>query len=80
MFALSLENNQILQYGILFFIMRSIPVRFWRYNLPKYARVITKSFLDTVLATGFGASISCKNSLMQCICQPNHAGSCFYTN
>ena len=56
MFALSLENKQILQYGILFFIMQSIPVRIWRYNLPKYARAITKSSLDTVLATGFGAN------------------------
>ena len=36
----------------------------WRENLPKFGRVISKSFLGTVLTTGFGPSILSKNYLM----------------
>ena len=58
------KTNWILQYGSLFFIMRLILVRIWRDNLPKYGRAITKFFLGTVVAIGFGASILSKNYLM----------------
>ena len=56
------KTNRILQYGSLFFIMGLILVL--SDNLPKYGRTITKSFLGTVLTTGFGASTLSKNSFM----------------
>ena len=58
------KTNRILQYGSLFFIMRLILLHIWRDNLPKYGRVITKFFLDTVLTTGLAARTFSKNSLM----------------
>ena len=58
------KTNRILQHGSLFFIMRLILVRIWRDNLPKFGRAIAKFFLGNVLATGLGASILSKNSLM----------------
>ena len=59
-----LKTNQILQYGSLVFFMQFILKPIWRENLPKYGRAITRSILDTVLTTVFGASILSKDSLM----------------
>ena len=58
------KTNWILQYGSLFFIMQLILGHIWRDSLPKCGRAITKSFVGTVLTTGFGASSLSKNSLM----------------
>ena len=58
------RTTRILHYGSLLFIIQLILVRIWRNNLPKYGRTITKSFLGTALATGFGASVLSRNSLM----------------
>ena len=44
--------------------MRLILARIWRDNLPKFGRAIAKFFPGNVLATGLGASILSKNSLM----------------
>ena len=50
------KNNEILSLNIKKLLIL--------HNLPKYGRAITKFFLGTVLTTGLGASILCKNSLI----------------
>ena len=76
-FARTLENKPEITMSEFVFLYAIYLVRIWIDKLPKCNRIISKSFVGTVLTTILGTNMLSKNSSIHL--WTRHTGRCFYT-